>query len=44
MAKTAIDGGRVAMGESVVGGAVVVPVARAGTEAFVFVVKFLRLL
>ena len=44
MASTAINGGRVAVGEAAVGGAVVVPVVRAGTKAFVSMIKFLRLL
>ena len=44
MAETTTDGGRVAMGGAVVGEAIVVPTIGARTEAFVSMVKFLRML
>ena len=44
MVGTMTNGGRVVVGEAVMGGDIVVPAAGAGIEAFVSMVKFLRLL
>ena len=44
MVGTMTDGGRVVVEGAAMGGAVVVPTVRAGTVAFVSMVKFLRML
>ena len=44
MARTTTDGGRVAMGRVAVGRAAVVQTVGAGTEVFVSIIKFLRML